>query len=137
MTQSDATPDVRRSTAGDGQVPDREATASLESTDGARTDGGAVAAETQRVEGLPGDRTLVLPETASPEEAAAIAAAVGAHVRDQELAAAAAAADAGESWEGNRWTFAGRVRAQQRRFARVPTTAPTNPWTAAGRTDRF
>ncbi|WP_290812952.1 hypothetical protein [Halovivax sp.] len=86
---------------------------------------------------LPADATLLVPEDATEEEAAAIVVAIGAHIRDRELAAAAAAAEAEERWEGNRWTFAGRVRAQQRRFARVPTTAPTDPWTAAGRTDRF
>lgn len=81
---------------------------------------------------------LEIPDDASPEEAAAIAVAVGAHLRDLEIAAAASAADEDEeTWEGKRWSFAGRMRAQQRRHARVPTSAPTNPWSAAGRTDRF
>lgn len=83
--------------------------------------------------------TLVIPDDASDEEAAAIAAAIGAHVRDLELAAAAATAAAAgeEDWQGERWKFAGRMRAQQHFHTRVPTTAPTNPWSAAGRTDRF
>lgn len=80
---------------------------------------------------------LTLPETASEDEAAAIVAAIGAHVRDLELAAAAAAAGDEESWDGSRWAFTGRVRGQQGRSVRVPLDAPTDPWTAAGRTDRF
>lgn len=79
---------------------------------------------------------LVIPDDASEDEAAAIAAAVGAHLRDRE-AAAAAAADEEETWDGRRWAFSGRIRAQQRRYARVPRVAPTDPWAAAGRTDRF
>ncbi|MDJ1430500.1 hypothetical protein [Halostagnicola sp. A-GB9-2] len=78
-----------------------------------------------------------IPDDADESEAAAIAAAVSAHVRDQELAAAAAAADEEDSWDGKRWSYAGRVRAQQQRTIRVPRDAPTNPWSAAGRTDRF
>ena len=84
-----------------------------------------------------GDLTLRLPADASEEEAAAIASAVGAHLRDYELAAALAAAEDGERWPGKRWTFAGRIRQQQARTTRVPTFAPTNAWAAAGRTDRF
>ncbi|WIV67443.1 hypothetical protein [Natrialbaceae archaeon AArc-T1-2] len=80
---------------------------------------------------------LTLPETASEDEAAAIVAAIGAHVRDLELAAVAAAADGEESWDGKRWAFTGRVRGQQGRSVRVPIDAPTDPWAAAGRTDRF
>ena len=80
--------------------------------------------------------SLSIPENASAEEAAAIVAAVGAHLRDREVAAAATD-DSHDHWEGKRWSYAGRIRAQQRRFVRVPTDAPTNPWAAAGRTDRF
>ena len=79
---------------------------------------------------------LTIPEDATDEEAAAIAAAIGAHVRDLELAAALAAAGE-ETWDGKRWSYAGRIQSQQRRTIRVPRDAPTNPWTAAGRTDRF
>lgn len=77
---------------------------------------------------------LDVPESASEAEAAAIAAAIGSHLRAEE-----AAATAGEepTWEGRRWTFAGRIAATQRRTARVPTDAPTDTWTAAGRTDRM
>ncbi|MCU4925282.1 hypothetical protein OB905_04680 [Halobacteria archaeon AArc-dxtr1] len=84
-----------------------------------------------------GSLSLDIPADADDEEAAAIAAAIGAHLRDQELAAAAAAVDDEPSWDGKRWAYAGRIRSQQARSVRVPRTAPTDPWTAAGRTDRF
>ncbi|MDS0299336.1 acc operon protein [Halogeometricum sp. S1BR25-6] len=82
---------------------------------------------------------LTIPETADDDEAAAIAAAVAAHLRDRRAAAAAAAASEGEddSWDGQRWSFAGRLDGVGRRAARVPTGAPRDGWTAAGRTDRF
>jgi hypothetical protein len=76
---------------------------------------------------------------ADPAEAAAIAAAIGAHVRDREVAAAASAGEDDDSaeWTGNRWRFAGRVEATSRRQVDVPTYAPTEGWRAAGRADRF
>ncbi|MFB6155876.1 MAG: acc operon protein [Haloferacaceae archaeon] len=80
---------------------------------------------------------LDVPDDADPAEAAAIAAAVGAHLRDQEVAAAVAAESTEETWEGKRWTFAGRLDSLQSRRVRVPTGAPTDAWTASGRTDRF
>ena len=57
------------------------------------------------------DGSLSLPADADAEEAAALVAAVGAHLRDQRVAAAAAAAaseDETDSWAGRRWQFAGR-----------------------------
>jgi len=78
--------------------------------------------------------------SASPDEAAAIAVAIGAHVRDGELAAAAAAASSGNEvpdWEGREWTFAGRIEATQQRTIRIRDDAPGDEWTAAGRTDRM
>jgi hypothetical protein len=79
--------------------------------------------------------TLRLPGTADSEEAAAIAAAVRAHLAAEELAAAAAAADRPTpTWEDRRWAFAGRIGSVRRR---VPLGAPTDAWTAAGRVDRF
>ncbi|WP_348610494.1 acc operon protein [Halobaculum rarum] len=78
---------------------------------------------------------LTLPDDADDEEAAAILAAVGAHVRDSEAAAAAAGGE--ETWDGKRWAFAGRLEALGGRGARVPRGAPTDAWTASGRTDRF
>ena len=79
-----------------------------------------------------------IPDDADDAEAAAIAAAVGAHVNDQARAAAAAAAGGDDdTWRGRKWTFAGRIDGLQGRSIRVPETAPTDAWTAAGRTDRF
>lgn len=75
-----------------------------------------------------------IPDDADEDEAAAICAAIAAHIRDQELAAQEAAE---ESWEGKRWTFAGRLKATGRAPGRVPQNAPTDAWTAAGRSDRF
>ncbi|RJT01179.1 acc operon protein [Halococcus sp. IIIV-5B] len=76
-----------------------------------------------------------IPDDASSEEAAAIAAALGTHLGDQERAAAAGSED--ETWEGKRWAFAGRVAALQGRRVRVPSAAPLDGWAAAGRSDRF
>jgi hypothetical protein len=80
---------------------------------------------------------LTVTDDADDAEAAAIAAAVAAHLRDGELAAAAAAEAASDGWEGERWSFAGRVDRLANRSVRVPENAPTDPWTAAGRADRF
>ncbi|WP_244605554.1 acc operon protein [Halorussus marinus] len=82
------------------------------------------------------DGALTVPDDATDEEAAAIAAAIGAHLRAREAAAAAADADE-ESWEGKRWSFAGRLRSLTGRDGRVPRSAPTDAWTASGRSDRF
>ncbi|WP_408958735.1 hypothetical protein [Natrinema sp. 74] len=111
------------------------------------TDGAAVSPEMDEVAAdgestgleaaLPGDVALDLPDDADDEEAAAIAAAIGAHLHDRALAAAAAAAGGDETWDTKRWAFAGRVRAQQHRTVRVPREAPTDAWSAAGRTERF
>jgi len=79
---------------------------------------------------------LSIPADADDAEAAAIAAAVGAHVTDLERAAAASGGDT-DSWRDRKWSFAGRVRGLQGRDARVPDGAPTDAWTASGRTDRF
>jgi len=84
---------------------------------------------------LPDDAALTLPPDASREEAAAIAVAVGAHLRDRAAAAAAEEGTAG--WAGRRWAYAGRIEATQDRRVRVPGNAPTDAWTASGRTDRF
>ncbi len=94
-------------------------------------------ADTATNELLPPEIEIDIPDTATEEEAAAIAAAVGAHLHDHALAAAAAAASGDTTWDEKRWAYAGRIKAQQRQTVRVPRNAPTNPWTAAGRTDRF
>jgi hypothetical protein len=83
------------------------------------------------------DLDIDVPDDATDEETAAIAAAVGAHLRDQQAAAAAAAAEPADTWDGERWTFAGRIAGLQGRSVRVPASTPTDGWTAAGRTDRF
>ncbi len=81
---------------------------------------------------------LTLPDDADATEAAAIVAAVGAHIRDQQAAAAAAAAESEEeSWQDKRWGFAGRVESLQRRTVRVRDGTPTDAWSAAGRSDRL
>jgi hypothetical protein len=82
---------------------------------------------------------LSVPDDADDAEAAAIAAAVGAHLTDRDRAAAVAAAASGdeETWQGREWAFAGRIDGLQGRSIRVPETTPTDAWTASGRTDRF
>nr|WP_279528915.1 acc operon protein [Halospeciosus flavus] len=82
------------------------------------------------------DVTIDLPDDADEDEAAAIAAAVQAHLADVAAAAAAAEEEA-ETWEGERWSFAGRVEQLQGRSVRVPENAPTDAWSAAGRSERF
>ncbi|WP_232686088.1 acc operon protein [Halobacterium zhouii] len=83
-----------------------------------------------------GDADLSIPEDADGEEAAAIAAAVSAHLARLE-AAADDDDDAGESWDGRKWSFTGRVGALGGGPVRVPDGAPTDAWSAAGRRDRF
>ncbi|MFC5973482.1 acc operon protein [Halomarina salina] len=73
---------------------------------------------------------------AADDEAAAIVAAVRAHLRAQ-AAARTADEETEETWDGERWAFAGRVATLQRRDVRVPREAPTDPWTASGRTARM
>lgn len=82
--------------------------------------------------------SIRLPDDADAEEAAAIVAALGAHLRDQEAAAAAAAGEDEETWQGEKWTFAGRIEALEgRSLQHIPDGAPTDAWTAASRVDRF
>jgi hypothetical protein len=77
---------------------------------------------------------LDIPDNAEVDEAAAIAAAVGSHMRAQKEAAE----DEEEpAWPGDCWRFTGRVNSLRNRMVRVPTDAPRDAWSAAGRTDRF
>lgn len=76
-----------------------------------------------------------IPENATSEEAAVIAAAISIHLRT-ERAALSDARETSETWTGRRWAFAGRLE-QQRLRGRVPLAAPRDAWTAAGRTDRY
>ena len=86
----------------------------------------------------PGRRADVrLPETADDEEAAAIAAAIGTYLADERAAAEAGAGGDGRSWDGRRWSFAGRLDNLTGRAARVPDGAPADGWSAAGRADRY
>ncbi|HET7323273.1 MAG TPA: acc operon protein [Halococcus sp.] len=75
-----------------------------------------------------------IPDDADSDEAAAIAAALGGYLTDRERAATASET---ETWDGKRWTFAGKIEAIQGRRVRVPHDVPTDGWTAAGRTERF
>ena len=109
----------------DGPRPD-------DPTDSGATDTGATAGDDVSLAGLS------IPDDARDDEAAAIAAAVAAHLRDGELAAAAAAEDgADDGRDEDRWGLAGRIERLRRRRVRVPADAPADPWTAAGRSDRF
>ncbi len=80
-------------------------------------------------------RALSIPDDADPDEAAAVAAAIGAHLTDRERAAAAD--EAGPAWRGEKWAFSGRLATVSGHSGRVPDGAPDDPWTAAGRADRF
>lgn len=80
---------------------------------------------------------LTLPASATPEQAAAIAAAVGAHTHDQRVAAALAAEDDTDTWDGERFAFAGRLEGLTGCSYRVPKNAPNDRWTATGRRDRY
>lgn len=81
--------------------------------------------------------TVELPPDASTSEAAAIMAAIGAHLQDRVAAAAAADGEKTGTWQGSKWRFAGRLANTQEHPGRVPDGAPTDPWTASGRSDRF
>jgi hypothetical protein len=78
--------------------------------------------------------TAAIPDDATSDEAAAIAAALGGYLTDREQASAA---DETETWDGKRWAFAGKIEAIQGKRVRVPNDVPTDEWTAAGRMDRF
>jgi hypothetical protein len=78
-----------------------------------------------------------LPEDADEDETAAIAAAVNAYVRAQMAVAADEDASDDRGWADRRWSYAGRIGDVQRRRVRVPRYAPTDPWTASGRTRRM
>jgi hypothetical protein len=98
-------------------------------------DEGGARADSADAASLDGD--LTIPDDATDEEAAAIAAAIGSHLRAQAAVAAAAEDDEEETWDGKRWAFAGRLRGLQGRDGRVPKSAPTDAWAASGRMDRF
>ncbi len=76
-------------------------------------------------------------DAADTDEAAAVAVAIGAHLRDQAQAAAAADGDASADWTGRKWQYADRLDRDRGRGVRVPDGSPTDPWTAASRSDRL
>ena len=76
-----------------------------------------------------------IPAAATPDEAAAIVAAMRAHL--EALEAATHNVSDERSWDGNRWAFVGRVEQLQGSSKRVPRGTPTDAWTATARTDRF
>lgn len=78
---------------------------------------------------------LTLPKRATDEEAAAIAAAIGAHLQDRAAAAAATADDGGRTEQP--WTLVGRIEASGGTASHVPETAPADAWTVAARQDRL
>lgn len=78
-----------------------------------------------------GTGTVTLPPDASPNECAALAAAIGAHLGDRERAAAAAAAS-DEPDHVDQWRFASRLRSRGKR--RWPRTVERGEeWKAAAR----
>ncbi|MFC6943208.1 acc operon protein [Salinirubellus sp. GCM10025818] len=78
---------------------------------------------------------IELPEDADEDEAAAIVAALNAHVSAQLLAVADE--EDGDDWNERQWSFAGRIGDLQHREVRVPLAAPRDPWTASGRARRM
>lgn len=77
---------------------------------------------------------LTLPSDVTPEEAAAITVALGAHIQDRSTEAETP--DTGDTWDGKRFAFAGRIEGLTGIPRRIPRGAPTDEWTAAGRLDR-
>lgn len=84
-----------------------------------------------------GDAALSVPDDATEAEAAAIAAAVSAHLARLEAEAAESGEDDADTWTDRKWAFAGRIAGLDGHGRRVPDGAPTDAWTAAGRRDRF
>lgn len=72
-------------------------------------------------------------DDATDAEAAAIAAVL----RQITAEAAQSAADEAAGETHDPWRFAGRIDSLQSRRVRIPTDAPNDAWSAAGRTDRF
>jgi len=74
-----------------------------------------------------------IPESATPDEAAAIAAAVGAHLRDRRTVAVAAAATEADDEGLSPWGLAGRREALTGDPGRPPAGAPSDRWTTLTR----
>ncbi len=78
--------------------------------------------------------SLSIPETATAAEAAAIVAAIDAHLQDR---AAAATAETTPTRSETPWTLAGRIDALAGTSVTIPESAPRDAWTAASRSRRF
>lgn len=78
---------------------------------------------------------LHVPDSATREEAAAIAAAIEAYLAEERGAVESTGRQ--RSWDGRRWSLAGRLDRLTGRPRRVPAGAPHDGWSAAGRADRF
>jgi len=116
-------------TIGDSQSDDEAAAATDSAADSTR------GVDDERPTVSPGDLSGLA--VADDHEAAAIAAAIAAHLRDRQ-AAAAAAAEAADDGESRRsWAFAGRLEAVGETASRPPNNTPKNAWSAASRADRF
>jgi hypothetical protein len=83
---------------------------------------------------MSGSRELHVPPDATPDEAAAITAAVerwlAAETRAREDEAVTS------DWDDRRFAFAGRVAKLTGTAVEVPNGAPADPWTAMGRIRR-
>lgn len=75
---------------------------------------------------------LDIPDDADPEEVAAIATAIRSFTTEEQEND-----ESQPAWQGDRWAFTGRICTLQQRKIRTPTRAPSDAWSAAGRTDRF
>jgi hypothetical protein len=82
-------------------------------------------------------RDLDVSPSATPAEAAAIAAAVEAYLGAGRDAQGGDEPDGSDGRNGDRWRFRGRIEALQSRSVSVPRDAPADPWRAAGRSERF
>ncbi len=112
--------------------------------DSQSTDDAAADTDPESTTAVDGARPTVSPsklsglDVADDYEAAAIAAAIAAHLRDRQAAAAAAAAADDDERESRRsWAFAGRLEAVGETADRPPNNTPKNAWSAASRADRF
>lgn len=74
-------------------------------------------------------------ETADPDEAAAVAAAIEGYLAAERRAASADGLR--PYWPGGAWGFAGRLADGDEHVVRVPEGAPRDPWAVAARADRF
>lgn len=77
---------------------------------------------------------LRIPDAATDEEAAAVAAAIGTYLAEEQLGEGE---DAAGSWSGRRWAFAGRLESLGMAATRVPDGVPERGWAAVDRADRF